>query len=61
LDLLESEEIADVDEVFLETPDIDSYDLSDTEEGESVKISRTILQVNKEKRLSWLVRKFFFP
>ncbi len=61
MDLLESEEIADVDEVFLETPDIDSYDLSDTEEGESVKISRTILQVNKEKRLSWLVRKFFFP
>ncbi len=53
MDLLESEEIADVDEVFLETPDIDSYDLSDTEEGESVKISRTILQINKEKRLSW--------
>lgn len=62
MDLLESEEIADVDEVFLEPPegdDSDGYDLSDTEEGESVKISRTILQVNEEKSLSWLVRNFF--
>jgi hypothetical protein len=62
LNLLGSEEIADVDEVFLEPPegdDSDGYYLSDTEEGESVKISRTILQVNKEKSLSWLVINFF--
>jgi hypothetical protein len=52
LDLLEEEEIADVDEVFLEPPegdDSDGYDVSDTEEGESFKLSRTILQVNKER------------
>jgi hypothetical protein len=43
---LEEEEIADVDEVFLEPPegdDSDGYDDSDTEEDQSVKISRTSL------------------
>jgi hypothetical protein len=49
LDILEEEDIGDVDEIYLAPPegdDSDGYDVSDTEEGESSSISRTILQVN---------------
>jgi hypothetical protein len=49
LDILEEEDIGDVDEIYLAPPegdDGDGYDVSDTEEGESSSISRTILQVN---------------
>jgi hypothetical protein len=50
---LEEEEIADMDEVFLEPfegDNSDGYDISNTEEGESFKLNRTILQVNTVKR-----------
>ncbi len=49
LDILEEEDTGKVDEIYLvpsEGDDSDSYDVSDTEEGESSSISRTILQVN---------------
>jgi hypothetical protein len=51
LDILEEEEIVDVEEIYLQPPegdDSDGYDDSDTEEGHSGKISRTILQVKKD-------------
>jgi hypothetical protein len=51
LDLLEGQEIDTVDQIFILPPegdDSDGYDESDTEEGQAVSISRTILQVHKE-------------
>ncbi len=42
-----------MDEVFLEPfegDNSDGYDISNTEEGESFKLNRTILQVNTVKR-----------
>jgi hypothetical protein len=50
LDILEEEQILDVEDIYLQPPegdDSDGYDLSDTEEGHSGQISRTILQVWK--------------
>ncbi len=42
----------DVEEIYLQPPegdDSDGYDVSDTEEGDAVKISRTILQAEVAK------------
>ncbi len=50
LDILDEEHLLDVDEIYLNPPfgdESDGYDESDSEAGDPVKISRTILQVNK--------------
>jgi hypothetical protein len=50
LDILDEEHLLDVYEIYLNPPSGDESDVcdeSDTEAGDPVKISRTILQVNK--------------
>jgi hypothetical protein len=59
LDILDEEQIADVEEIYLQPPggdDSDGYDVSDTEEGHSGQLSRTILQVNV-----WIIGRYFGP
>jgi hypothetical protein len=50
LDLIDDKEIKGVEHIYMQPPagdDSDGYDMSDTEQGDGVKMKRNILQVDR--------------